>query len=105
MSVKTMSVRINMAIMSKSACQVTCHSLSYCFEIEHGSILHIGNIGSFTMQFISREACEISHILQVHFFFLHNAKSHEGHEGNEGRQEGGSTSPNEEGHESHLIIS
>ena len=59
-----------MAIMSKSACQVTCHSLSYCFEIEHGSILHIGNIGSFTMQFISREACEISHMLQVHFSFF-----------------------------------
>ena len=55
------------------------------------------------MHFISREACEISHILQVHFFFLHHAKSHEGHEGNEGRQEGGSTSPSQEGHESHEV--
>ena len=40
MFVKTMSVRINMAIMSKSAWQVGCHWLSFCFEIEHGSILH-----------------------------------------------------------------
>ena len=59
----------------------------------------VKNLGSFAMQFISREACEISHMLQVHVF-LHNAKSHEG---NEGRQEGSSTSPSQEGHESHEV--
>jgi hypothetical protein len=37
------------------------------------------------------------------FFFLHHAKSHEGHEGNEGSQEGGSTSPSQEGDESHEV--
>ena len=45
----------------------------------------VTQLGRFTMQFISREACEISHMLQVNFVFLHHAKSHEGHEGNEGR--------------------
>ena len=63
----------------------------------------VTKLGSFTMQVISPEACEISHMLQVHFFFLHHTKSHEGHEGNEGRQEGGSTSPSQEGHENHEV--
>ena len=39
MSVKTMSVGINMAIMSERACQVGCDRWSYCIEIEHGCIL------------------------------------------------------------------
>ena len=57
MSVKTMSVRINMAIMSKRACQVTCHSLSYCIVVRlnmgaYYVMRFVTNVGSFAMQFL-----------------------------------------------------